>query len=83
MRIRWSALAVIVLTLVLMPRVGQSQVTQPEQKKSVVSMGQNFPNPFNPESRIQFTVGGYPSCAAEPVNDFETPGGLSLLSSVL
>ena len=63
MRSRWSALAAIVLTLVLMPRVGQAQATQPGKKKSVVSMGQNFPNPFNPESRISFTVGDFPECS--------------------
>ena len=56
MRIRRFALACAVLTLVLMPRVGKSQGTQPEKKKSVVSMGQNYPNPFNPESRIKFWV---------------------------
>jgi hypothetical protein len=63
MRNRWSALAVAVLTLILMPRVGQSQGSQPAGKKPVVSMGQNYPNPFNPESRIKFTVGDFPTCS--------------------
>ena len=63
MRSRWSALAVLVLTLVLMPRVGKAQGTQPATQKSVVSMGQNFPNPFNPESRISFTLGEFPTCS--------------------
>lgn len=62
MRIRWSALAALVLTLALMPRVGKAQGTQPGKQKSVVSMGQNFPNPFNPESRISFTIGDFPTC---------------------
>jgi hypothetical protein len=61
MRYRWSALA-LVLTLVLMPRVGKSQGTQPQKPKSVVSMGQNYPNPFNPETRIPFAVGDPPTC---------------------
>lgn len=63
MRSRWSALAIAVLTLVLMPRDGKSQGTQQNQKKSAVSMGQNYPNPFNPESRIKFAVGeDFPAC---------------------
>ena len=62
MRFRWSALVLAVLALVLMPRVGKSQGTQPAPKKAA-SLGQNYPNPFNPESRIPFTVGDYPSCS--------------------
>jgi hypothetical protein len=51
------------LTLVLMPRVGQSQGSQSKQdKKPVATMGQNYPNPYNPESRIDFELGGYPTC---------------------
>ncbi len=65
MRIRRSAQLLAVLTLVLMPRVGKAQSTQPDphQKKPVVSLGQNYPNPFNPESRIPFTLGDYPTCS--------------------
>ena len=72
MRIRRFALLLAVLTLVLMPRVGKSQGTQPEKKKSVVSLGQNYPNPFNPEARINFKVDEYPSC----------PGGATKLHRV-
>jgi hypothetical protein len=63
MRIRRSALIFAVLTLGLMPRVGQAQSGQSSKKpKSVVALDQNYPNPFNPESRIKFTLGDYPSC---------------------
>ena len=62
MRIRRFALLMAVLALVLMPRVGQSQGSQPDKKKSVVSAGKVYPNPSNPESRWQFQVGGYPAC---------------------
>lgn len=64
MRIRRSVIALAMLTLVLMPRVGESQATQSPKPKPVVSMKQNYPNPFNPEARIKFTVGDdYPTCS--------------------
>ena len=60
MRYRWSAL-IVVLTLILMPRVGFSQ-TAAGTKPPAAKLGQNYPNPFNPETRIPFVVGGYPNC---------------------
>src|SRR5450755_116082 len=61
MRSRLSAL-IVVLTLILMPRVGSAQAAATTAKKPVATLGQNYPNPFNPETRIPFTVGGYPAC---------------------
>lgn len=60
MRYRWSAL-IVVLTLILMPRVGVSQ-TASGTKPPAAKLGQNYPNPFNPETRIPFSVGGSPAC---------------------
>ena len=60
MRYRWSAL-IVVLTLILMPRVGFSQ-TAAGTKPPAAKLGQNYPNPFNPETRIPFSVGGSPTC---------------------
>lgn len=57
------ALPLAVLALVLMPRVGKSQGTQPVKQKSVVSAGKVYPNPSNPESRWTFQVGDYPACS--------------------
>ena len=62
MRFRWSAL-IVVLTLILMPRVGSAQGTSTPPKNPVAKLGQNYPNPFNPETRIPFSIGGYPNCA--------------------
>ena len=64
MRIRRSVIALAMLTLFLMPRVGKSQGTQPgdKRKSSVAKMGQNYPNPFNPDASIDFDIGGYPTC---------------------
>ena len=54
---RWAALA-LVLALCAVPTkqaAGQQTTTQPRERKSG-SLGQNFPNPFNPETRFPFTV---------------------------
>ena len=61
MRFRWSAL--LVLTLILMPRVGSAQGTSTAPKNPVAKLGQNYPNPFNPETRIPFSIGDFPTCA--------------------
>lgn len=60
---RRSALVLAVLTLVLMPRVGQSQGTPPVASKPAATLGQNYPNPFNPHTRLPFTLGDPPTCS--------------------
>ena len=62
MRIRRLALPCVVLTLVLMPRVGESQAAQSPKRKPAVSAGKVYPNPSNPESWWKFQVGDYPTC---------------------
>jgi hypothetical protein len=61
MRYRWSALA-LVLTLVLMPRVGSAQSSGTTQKAPGRTLKQNYPNPFNPETRGPFEILGEPAC---------------------
>jgi hypothetical protein len=61
MRYRWLALT-IVLTLVLMPRVGSAQSGTTPQKAPNITAGQNYPNPFNPETWGDFGIPGAPTC---------------------
>lgn len=56
MRFRWAALAAV-LTLILSPQLGTAQSSTGTAKRPAVTLGQNFPNPFNPETRIPFEIG--------------------------
>jgi hypothetical protein len=57
MRIRRSVIALAMLTLVLMPRDVQSQGSQSKSKSSVERASQNYPNPYNPETQLNFEIG--------------------------
>jgi len=66
MRYRWAAL--LVLALALTPQLGKAQgTTQGTSKRPAITLGQNFPNPFNPETRIPFGFG----CTDNPNQQFK------------
>ena len=55
---RWAALA-LVLALCAVPTkqaAGQQTATSQPRERKLGSLGQNFPNPFNPETRFPFSV---------------------------
>lgn len=56
----WGALGLVLALTAFMPRVSNAQDSK--GKKPGMTLGQNFPNPFNPETRIPFTVGDPPTC---------------------
>lgn len=68
MKLRWAAPCLLVLALgALVPAAlsaqGSSPPQPPSRRASAGGLGQNFPNPFNPETRIPFIVGDYPTCS--------------------
>jgi hypothetical protein len=56
----WAALGLVLALTAFMPREARAQGTR--DKKPKASIGQNYPNPMNPETKIDFSVGDPPSC---------------------
>jgi hypothetical protein len=69
MKHRWAALASVVLALsALTPTAVAAQAGTPPPtggRSEGLKLGQNFPNPFNPETRIPFSVGNPPECTGQ------------------
>ena len=75
MKHRWAAPAAVVLALsafvphALAAQAGSPPGTTPSTRRESppgLGLGQNFPNPFNPETRIPFSVGDAPTCTEQP-----------------
>lgn len=53
---RWAALALVLALCALMPKQASGQQTDNRGRKAG-ALGHNYPNPFNPETFLSFSVG--------------------------
>lgn len=59
MRSRWTALLVVLVLAGLAPRTGEAQSGPPQtppRKAPTGGLGNNYPNPMNPETHIPFGI---------------------------
>ncbi|HEX6598601.1 MAG TPA: hypothetical protein VF034_04715 [Gemmatimonadaceae bacterium] len=53
---RWAALALVLALGALAPSPAAGQRTSPPRERRLGTLGQNFPNPFRPDTWIPFSV---------------------------
>jgi hypothetical protein len=70
---RWAALAMVLALGALVPRQASAQgagaPVMPGKRGTGLVLGQNYPNPFGPETRIPFTVGD--STCSDPTRQYK------------
>jgi len=54
---RWAALALVLALCALTPKHAAGQEKEQPRGRKSGELGQNYPNPFKPETTIPFTVG--------------------------
>ena len=64
MKLRWAALAVVLALSVLVSHDLRAQTSEPEKGRTRAQgeLGQNYPNPFDVDTRIPFVIGTPPEC---------------------
>lgn len=53
---RWAALALVLALSAITPESAAGQQSSPHRGRKLGSLGQNYPNPFKPDTFIPFTV---------------------------
>jgi hypothetical protein len=59
---RWAALVLVLALCAMSPKYAAGQTTTP-RGHGAGSFGRSYPNPFNPDTYIQFAVGDTVTCA--------------------
>ena len=54
---RWPALLLVLVVSAMMPKQAAGQEVQSPPQHSVGKLGKGYPNPFNPDVNVPFTVG--------------------------
>ena len=69
MKHRWAALGLVLALSAIMTSTATAQIQPSQGQRGPGSLGQNRPNPFNPETTIPFSVGfndGNPPVCTDP-----------------
>lgn len=58
MRYRWAALVLVLALWAMSPKTAAGQAAEPPREHGAKGkLGGNYPNPFNPDTYVRFTVG--------------------------